>query len=317
MGLFDNIFGSKERRQREMDELMNPLLGYRLQHFVAFTADPSYLRHWFSFKNKQGQTEEFMTNYTVFNGEASYLRTHWKKPGEDFFVTLSERGPWSMSITFLIGLGKRLPANTMSPETHPARNVSPDVQRHPDWKPPAPAAPAPPVSPHQWQPAPAPPKSSQPDLDGFEIGEALFFPPLRNMGRIVDLEQFEGIDGMTHRFVVEFDDDETEMRVPISKLRDLMSRKRMIFTDEELEDLNDDEPPRPKEPILESNGFKVGEHVVYPQHGVGKILAIEEQDIAGSTVEIFVINFKNDNMTLRVPTAKYQSVGMRRLADEI
>jgi RNA polymerase-interacting CarD/CdnL/TRCF family regulator len=210
----------------------------------------------------------------------------------------------------------------MSPETHPARNVSPGVQRHPDWKPPAPGAPAPPASPYQWQPPPnpAPPKPPQPDLDGFEIGEALFFPPLHNMGRIVDLEKFEGIDGMTHRFVVEFQDDETEMRVPISKLRDLMSRKRKVYTDQTLDDLDDDEdgePPKPKEPIMESNGFKVGEHVVYPQHGVGKILAIEAQEVAGATIEMFVINFKNDNMTLRVPTAKYQNVGMRRLADEI
>jgi hypothetical protein len=61
------------------------------------------------------------------------------------------------------------------------------------------------------------------------------------------------------------------LRVPISKLRDLMSRKRKVYTDKELEDLDDDgdrEPPEPKETIMESNGFKVGEHVVYPQHGV-------------------------------------------------
>jgi CarD family transcriptional regulator len=93
-----------------------------------------------------------------------------------------------------------------------------------------------------------------------------------------------------------------------------------IYTDKEPEDLDDPadrEPPKPNEPIMESNGFKVGEHVVYPQYGVGKILAIEEQEIAGATTEMFVINFKNDNMTLRVPTAKYQNIGMRRLADEI
>jgi CarD family transcriptional regulator len=46
-------------------------------------------------------------------------------------------------------------------------------------------------------------------------------------------------------------------------------------------------------------------------------MAIEEQEIAGATIEMFVVNFKNDNMTLRVPTARYQNVGMRRLADEI
>jgi CarD family transcriptional regulator len=57
--------------------------------------------------------------------------------------------------------------------------------------------------------------------------------------------------------------------------------------------------------------------VGYPQHGVGKIVAIERQEIADTTLERFVINFKNDQMTLRVPTANYAKVGLRRLADEI
>jgi CarD family transcriptional regulator len=70
-------------------------------------------------------------------------------------------------------------------------------------------------------------------------------------------------------------------------------------------------------PIKTSDGFIVGEHVVYPQHGVGKIIAIERQEIAGATVEMLVIHFKNDNMTLRVPTTKSSAVGLRRLADEI
>ena len=47
--------------------------------------------------------------------------------------------------------------------------------------------------------------------------------------------------------------------------------------------------------------------MVYPEHGVGKILAIEKQDIAGSKLELFVIHFKNGDMTLRVPTGKHAS----------
>ena len=62
-------------------------------------------------------------------------------------------------------------------------------------------------------------------------------------------------------------------------------------------------------------GFKTGEFVVYPAHGVGQIVAIEEQEIAGLTLELFVINFEQEKMTLRVPLGKSSSVGMRKLAD--
>ncbi|WP_448031867.1 CarD family transcriptional regulator [Bradyrhizobium liaoningense] len=68
-------------------------------------------------------------------------------------------------------------------------------------------------------------------------------------------------------------------------------------------------------PILERQGFEVNEFVVYPAHGVGQILAIEEQEIAGAKLELFVINFIKDKMTLRVPTAKVANVGMRKLSD--
>jgi CarD family transcriptional regulator len=60
--------------------------------------------------------------------------------------------------------------------------------------------------------------------------------------------------------------------------------------------------------------FRANEYVVYPAHGVGKILTIEEQEIAGTKLELFVISFEKDKMTLRVPTAKASSVGMRSLS---
>ena len=63
-------------------------------------------------------------------------------------------------------------------------------------------------------------------------------------------------------------------------------------------------------------GFKTGEHIVYPAHGVGLITAIEEQEVAGLTLELFVISFEQDKLTLRVPIAKIKSVGMRKLAEE-
>jgi CarD family transcriptional regulator len=62
-------------------------------------------------------------------------------------------------------------------------------------------------------------------------------------------------------------------------------------------------------------GYKTGEFVVYPAHGVGQIVAIEEQEVAGFKLELFVISFEKDKMTLRVPTAKATSVGMRKLAE--
>jgi CarD family transcriptional regulator len=70
-----------------------------------------------------------------------------------------------------------------------------------------------------------------------------------------------------------------------------------------------------KKPLTQRQGFKTNEFVVYPAHGVGQILAIEEQEIAGAKLELFVINFMKDKMTLRVPTAKVANVGMRKLSD--
>ena len=63
------------------------------------------------------------------------------------------------------------------------------------------------------------------------------------------------------------------------------------------------------------HGFKTSEFIVYPSHGVGQITAIEEQEVAGAKLELFVINFVKDKMTLRVPIAKVASVGMRKLAE--
>jgi len=70
-----------------------------------------------------------------------------------------------------------------------------------------------------------------------------------------------------------------------------------------------------KKATHQRQGFKTSEFIVYPAHGVGQILAIEEQEVAGAKLELFVINFIKDKMTLRVPTAKIVSVGMRKLAE--
>lgn len=60
--------------------------------------------------------------------------------------------------------------------------------------------------------------------------------------------------------------------------------------------------------------FRPNDFVVYPAHGVGRIVSIEEREIAGMQLELFVIYFEKDKMTLRVPTDKALAVGMRSLS---
>jgi len=64
-------------------------------------------------------------------------------------------------------------------------------------------------------------------------------------------------------------------------------------------------------------GFRTGEFIVYPAHGVGQITSIDEQEIAGYKLELFVVNFIKEKMTLRVPTSKIAAVGMRKLSDAV
>src|SRR5262249_30672351 len=70
----------------------------------------------------------------------------------------------------------------------------------------------------------------------------------------------------------------------------------------------------PEGEMSERSGFGTGDFVVYPTHGVGKILGIETQEIAGHTLSVFVIHFEKDRMTLRVPLGKAKVSGLRRLS---
>ncbi|HEV2098159.1 MAG TPA: CarD family transcriptional regulator [Stellaceae bacterium] len=65
---------------------------------------------------------------------------------------------------------------------------------------------------------------------------------------------------------------------------------------------------------LEKALFAAGDLVVYPTHGVGKIVAIEAQEISGYTLNVFVVVFDKDRMTLRVPLAKAKASGLRKLS---
>jgi len=62
--------------------------------------------------------------------------------------------------------------------------------------------------------------------------------------------------------------------------------------------------------------FAAGDLVVYPSHGVGKITAIETQEIAGHTLSVFVVTFDKDRMTLRVPLGKAKASGLRKLSSQ-
>jgi CarD family transcriptional regulator len=72
-------------------------------------------------------------------------------------------------------------------------------------------------------------------------------------------------------------------------------------------------------PVKAGNGkrkleFSPADFVVYPTHGVGRIVKVEQREISGFKLDLFVIEFEKDRMTLRVPVGKAGAVGMRRLS---
>ncbi|MFL1464372.1 CarD family transcriptional regulator [Roseococcus sp. DSY-14] len=69
-------------------------------------------------------------------------------------------------------------------------------------------------------------------------------------------------------------------------------------------------PPRPPGPKVE---LKAGDHVVYPTHGVGMVQGIETIEAAGINVDMVVVTFEENRMTLRVPVNKIPTAGLRKL----
>lgn len=62
------------------------------------------------------------------------------------------------------------------------------------------------------------------------------------------------------------------------------------------------------------NNFAVGEYVVYPTHGVGRIMGHESEKIGDFELKLFVISFEKDKMTLRVPTGRAEAAGLRSIS---
>jgi len=63
--------------------------------------------------------------------------------------------------------------------------------------------------------------------------------------------------------------------------------------------------------VTKTHNFEVGDFVVYPTHGVGKISSEEIDKYAGIQVKVYVITFKNSNMTLRIPKSSVAKTGLR------
>jgi CarD family transcriptional regulator len=66
--------------------------------------------------------------------------------------------------------------------------------------------------------------------------------------------------------------------------------------------------------MAKAENFVDGDYVVYPTHGVGRVERIATEEIAGHTLELIHITFDENRMTLRVPTNKARTAGLRKLA---
>lgn len=67
--------------------------------------------------------------------------------------------------------------------------------------------------------------------------------------------------------------------------------------------------------VIVHNPYATGEYVVYPAHGVGKVSEVTKQTIAGNELELIVVNFDKDKMTLRIPMAKAAVSGLRKISN--
>lgn len=68
-----------------------------------------------------------------------------------------------------------------------------------------------------------------------------------------------------------------------------------------------------KKATMQDN-FNADDFVVYPTHGVGRILGTEQNTVAGINIDMLIVRFEQDRMTLRVPLEKARSLGLRTLS---
>ena len=72
--------------------------------------------------------------------------------------------------------------------------------------------------------------------------------------------------------------------------------------------------PKAAAPKNEKLEFSVNDFVVYPTHGVGQVTGVENYEIAGEKLRLFVISFERERMTLKVPITKVKESGLRKLS---
>ena len=65
---------------------------------------------------------------------------------------------------------------------------------------------------------------------------------------------------------------------------------------------------------IKNYDFQTDEYIVYPAHGVGQIVSIDKHEVAGIELEMFVIAFEKDKMTLRIPIEKASAIGLRSVS---
>ena len=76
-------------------------------------------------------------------------------------------------------------------------------------------------------------------------------------------------------------------------------------------------PKAPKiKKIIAPQEFKGGENIVYPTHGVGRILTIEKFQYDLVEEQLYVIQFFQDKLTIRVPFSKAKIIGLRNITSK-
>ena len=86
------------------------------------------------------------------------------------------------------------------------------------------------------------------------------------------------------------------------------------ITEKRKQKLNTIKRQPPKQVIPSKLDYEIGEYVVYPSHGVGKVTAIEDKLVGEQTLKMFVVIFDKEKMKLRVPVDKTTGSGMRHLS---
>ena len=62
--------------------------------------------------------------------------------------------------------------------------------------------------------------------------------------------------------------------------------------------------------------YSIGDHIVYPSHGVGEVTSIQKYEIAEEKLEMYNVIFEKEKMTLKIPTEKAKEIGIRKVSSK-